>query len=61
MLVAIDLAREVWHLAGSVGERKGPRAILDMKAGDVRGECSKHTVLSKESSLERPENRAIPK
>jgi len=59
-LMAVDAAGEVRHLVSAIDDRKGPCGVLEIEVGGVQGECSRRTVLSKHSSLERPENRAIP-
>ena len=58
--MAFDGVGEVRQLVGAIDDRKGSCGVLDIGVGGVQGEYSRHTVLSKHSSFERPENRAIP-
>ena len=57
--MAFDIVGEVPQLADAIVDGKGPSGVFEIEAAS-QGECSRHTVLSKLSSFERRENRAIP-
>ena len=60
-LMAFDGVGEVRHLVGAIDDRKGSCGVLEIEVGGVQGRMLEaHGVLSKHSSFERPENRAIP-
>ena len=58
-LMAFDIMGEVPQLTDAIVDGEGPSGVFEIE-GVSQGECSRHTMLSKLSSFDRRENRAIP-
>jgi DNA-directed RNA polymerase subunit N (RpoN/RPB10) len=57
--MAFDIRGEVAQLRDAIADGEGPSGVFQTE-GISRGECSRRTILSKLSSFDRRENRAIP-